>query len=369
MSQSVVGMVSQKAYGISFGSEKGDLLRAFAYSLLLHGLLFGLLELGHFFGWWRLSPLSVLSNSRDSKAVPLLTATAKLPPKEREIPLTFVEVDPETAVKEQPRNPEYYSALSSRAANPDPENAASAPKIDGEQTRIVKTFDTILPQPAILSQPDPVRPEPPNPAPPQPAPRPESAAPPKPESLAAVEPSLQPKPAKDDDRSGFKPEVSPSANSPSEENPNQIGSPPPSPKPKYRTLAQARIAKGIQVSPKMKQEGGVEHRGKVALDVKGTVFGAYDAALVYAVQQRWYHLLQERNFSGERTGKVVLEFRLHANGRVTHARIAENDVGDFLALLCQKGVEDNSPYEEWPSDMRRMNRSDHREMRFTFYYN
>jgi hypothetical protein len=119
----------------------------------------------------------------------------------------------------------------------------------------------------------------------------------------------------------------------------------------------------------MAQEGGVRRRGHVALlDVKATPFGAYDLAFIRAVEQCWYSHLDRTSFV-QRAGKVVLEFKLNADGRVTELKILENEVGEILGLLCHRAIMDPSPFAEWPSDMRRMIGGNTREVTFTFYYN
>ena len=92
-------------------------------------------------------------------------------------------------------------------------------------------------------------------------------------------------------------------------------------------------------------------------------------ALIVAIQNRWFDLLDMRGFGHEKSGKVVLEFRLHYDGRISNMYVAENTVDEMLSLLCQKAVMDPSPYGQWPSDMRRMIGANYRDVRFTFYYN
>ena len=116
------------------------------------------------------------------------------------------------------------------------------------------------------------------------------------------------------------------------------------------------------------QDGGASRRGRVAFPVKATVFGSYDAALIAAVQQRWYDLLDSSQFT-QRSGKVVVEFRLMYDGRVTDLQVTDNDVGDLLALLCRRAIQDPAPFGEWPGDMRRMIGQNYREVTFTFFYN
>ena len=55
----------------------------------------------------------------------------------------------------------------------------------------------------------------------------------------------------------------------------------------------------------MKQDGGVKRqRLSPSLDTRATPFGEYDAALIAAVQSRWYDLLDHEEVSRQRTGKV-----------------------------------------------------------------
>jgi hypothetical protein len=121
---------------------------------------------------------------------------------------------------------------------------------------------------------------------------------------------------------------------------------------------------------KMKQAGGVRRFAlDSSFDVRATPFGAYDAAIIAAIQKRWYDLLDSRDFSANFSGKVVLEFRLNSDGRVTDMKVNENDVSEILGLLCQRAVQDPAPFAPWPADLRRMVGKEYREVRFTFYYN
>src|SRR5207249_3125999 len=80
----------------------------------------------------------------------------------------------------------------------------------------------------------------------------------------------------------------------------QIGTPrqddtPATPLPRPRTIQEALARLGIvdtRPGDKMKQDGGVKRRSlRSSLDVLGTSFGAYDAKIIYAVQNRWDELL------------------------------------------------------------------------------
>ena len=117
----------------------------------------------------------------------------------------------------------------------------------------------------------------------------------------------------------------------------------------------------------MKQQGGAKRLAlEPAFDVKVTSFGDYDREFISAVQQRWYELLEGRNTV---PGKIVLEFRLNYDGRITDLKLVENTTQDFmLELICKGAIADPAPYRQWPTEMRREMKTDSREVRFSFYY-
>ncbi|MFM7102498.1 MAG: hypothetical protein ACKO3N_15165, partial [Verrucomicrobiota bacterium] len=144
---------------------------------------------------------------------------------------------------------------------------------------------------------------------------------------------------------------------------------PSAPARKYRRVAEAREAKGLLVGEKMRQEGGVPRfQLESSLDVKASPFANYDAQLIYAVQQRWYALLDEQKFALERTGKVVVRFNLHADGTISDLTQVQSDVGDLWAFVCESAVMTPAPYARWPASMRRLIGRDVREVTFTFHY-
>jgi hypothetical protein len=121
---------------------------------------------------------------------------------------------------------------------------------------------------------------------------------------------------------------------------------------------------------KMKQEGGVPRVSMNASpNIRGTAFGAYDAAFIAAVQSRWFGLLEQRAVVGNQTGKVVLDFRLHQDGRITDMHVREAEVNETLSYICERAVQEPAPYQKFPSDLRRLLPNDYREVRFTFFYN
>ena len=175
----------------------------------------------------------------------------------QEPPLEFVMVQqPATA---PPKNTKYYSNQNSRAANPDAKQEKEIPQINGKQTDYAKTESATKPDFSKLQPSAP----PSKPAEPQPKSEPGDL------TLAARE----------------------------------------NPKPRPRTINQALAEQNRLPGVQMRQNGGVHRLALVpSLDAKATPFGAYDAAFIEAVQQRWYDLLDSQQFSLDRTGKVTLRF-------------------------------------------------------------
>lgn len=310
---------------------------AFGLSLLLH-LLLGI-------GWYfdqKYHWLDQLPLPQWVRATKMLTELVRKeqPAAERRAdsapPLMFVEVNPAQAVAEPPAEAQYYSDKSSRAANPEADRDVGVPKITGEQTQVAKTED--VPREKFV----PLQPSLPAPA------------------AAEEQPERKARPAQPPgDLSLAKPEVT--------VHPDQGQAA----RSRPRTIREALARQESSRIPgqKMKQEGGVSRRLEfAALDAKATPFGAYDAALVEAISQRWYTLLDQRDYASDSRGRVVLQFRLHYDGRITDMNVAENTAGEVLGLICQKAVLDPAPFAQWPGDMRRM-MGDTRSIQFTFYYN
>lgn len=340
-------MSSPRARHSALRLDRPDVSRlalALALSLTLHLGSYGLYEGGKALHLWDKLHLPAWVGKLARALTPTRAIeAAKQPDKPREAPLMFVEVNPALPPVEAPKEAKYYAAQNSRAANPDPDKDTGVPKITGDQDRVMRTEDSERPKPQPL----------------QPAlPPPEPAT----ETVAEVKPKATVQPG---DLTMARPDDS-----------TRPGETKPQP-PRPRTLVEARAQLG-QPQPlrtagqRARQDGGVRQRNITStLDAIGSPFGVYDAAVVAAIQNRWFSLLEDRSYASDRTGKVVLEFRLNYDGRITEMHVVneETTVDDLLTLLCQKAVQDPSPYARWPSDMRRMAGADYREVRFTFYYN
>jgi hypothetical protein len=337
-------------------SESSRLAWAFAISLALHLLVWCSYQGGKKLGVWERMHLPAWAKAITRVLEKVPKREELKPLTDHEPPLVFVDVSPHQATPEAPRKTAYYSDKNSQAANPDADKDTGVPKIDGTQIQVVRTENVqrskAFPlQPAPLIQPV----EPVQESRPKPTLAPE-VQPVEPAEESRPKPTLAP-----GDLTVGKPDEIPRKDEGQgkEARPRTI----------VEALARQQQRTGL-AGEKMKQEGGVKRRALTSsLDVKATPFGAYDAAIIAAVQNRWYYLLDSRDFARDRTGKVVLEFRLNYDGRITDMKVAENTVDELLCLLCQKAILDPAPFARWPSDMRRLVGADYREVRFAFFYN
>ncbi len=243
-------------------------------------------------------------------------------------PLMFVEVLPDQATVEPPKSAKYYSAANSQASNPTPVEEKEAPKIEGPQDKVMRTVENLQPraeplQPGPQAQPKELEPEPVK-----------ESAPEKAGDLAFVRPA-------------------PANQQADRKRPTRLN--------------QVKTQSTLLAGRPMRQDGGARRRGHVSIDAKATPFGAYDAAIIGAIQQHWFDILDEGT-SSTRSGKVGVEFRLHYDGRITDLRVVDQDVGELLTLFCRRAISDPAPFAPWPSEMRQMVGRDYRDVRFTFYY-
>jgi hypothetical protein len=311
--------------------ESSRLAQAFVLSLALHLLAWGTYEAGKKYHLWERIHLPAWA-----KAITALPKAAKKeqPPTEREAPLVFINVNPQQATTEAPKNAKYYSSHNSRAANPDTTHDTDVPKITGTQTQVPKTedvprekFEKLQPSPPAAED----------------------------QLEAKPKPTLSP-----GDLTMAKPDLNPR---PDEGNAEQ-------PRPRTIKEALARQQKDRVPGRKMRQEGGTrQFRLDPGFDVKATGFGQYDADFIAAVSQRWYDLLDNIKYDGYKAGKVELQFRLNSDGRITDMKVTESNVGEMLSLLCEKAVLDPAPFEKWPREMQLMIGAKTRPIKFTFYYN
>lgn len=337
--------------------KRPPLVDAFAFSFLVHILVIMAVEIGREAGLWKATLLPKAVREAALKVPSPEPPPVSVPEMQQqsEPPLMFIEVDPAASQEKAPDQAKYYSTANTSASNPDLADTKT-PRVRGKQDKVPRTIDITEPAPQI-SKPEP-----------------------KPKSQAEVmQPRFEPQP----DQPDAKEEVEPlpaqrkigdedmrvaEKLKDREQKPREAARPPEQSR-RPRTLAEARAQKGLIPGPRMTQEGGVRRLSIGSnLDVKASPFGSYDAAFIAAVQSRWYQLLDEREFTRDQTGKVILEFRLNSDGRITAMKVEEAEVTEMLAWFCQRAVLDPAPYMPFPNDLRRLLNKDYREVRFTFYY-
>ena len=321
--------------------ELSRLAWAFVLSLCAHLIIFGVYKTGKYYNFWQrinwptwIQPKKVIPKQPDNPQNAV----------QEEIPLVFVEVTPAQATPEPPKNAKFYSNQNSQAANKEPDQETTIPKIDGQRPELVKTED--VPREKFT----PLQPTPP---PPPPSPPPiEKKNEPQEEVKAA--PTTKP-----GDLTLAKAEPDPPKKPEGEAKRER---------PRTVQEAKARLQQLNQLpGRKMKQDGGVRRLAIDSLDAKATPFGDYDWALVQAIQGAWFRLLEEQGYAADYRGKVMLRFRLHFDGRITDLTIVENTAGWLPGAICENAVEKPTPFTRFPPDMRRVV-GDIRSIQFTFFY-
>ncbi|HUD47468.1 MAG TPA: hypothetical protein VMR33_11590 [Candidatus Baltobacteraceae bacterium] len=314
-------------------------LRALIISLLIHFLAFFTYKIGQSQGWWANMAMprwmQVVSRAL-IPAIPNKIVAATPTP----MPLMFVEVDPANAVREPPKAPKFYGANSTVAANPNITKLSTVPDIRGRQDKVLKTTE----DGKLKAQP--LQPTPP--------PRPQTTA-----TAAAQKQTYTP-----GDLASARPAETARDGKPEAE--TAIAT---QPQPVYqrpRTIAEA-LARNGTLGEKALQAGGVNNvQMSSSLDVKSSAIGAYDQQFVEAVKARWDQLWENRTANA--SGKVVLEFRLHPDGRITGMTNVQNEVSDFMENMCERAILDPEPFQPWPREMRLDIPADYRDIQFTFFY-
>jgi outer membrane biosynthesis protein TonB len=154
--------------------------------------------------------------------------------------------------------------------------------------------------------------------------------------------------------------------SPEEARPNSAQPPPTVAGQQSRTWTEAAVEDSTLGEPARKNGAVNLLSANPALVVKGSPTATYDAAFVSAVKARWYQLLENRTRNAP--GNVVVEFRIHSDGRVTNVKVIQSEVTEFLSAICQQAILDPAPYARWPTGMRRDVGADFRDVQFTFYF-
>jgi hypothetical protein len=103
-------------------------------------------------------------------------------------------------------------------------------------------------------------------------------------------------------------------------------------------------------------------------DIKQNASGPYFHVLRRVVEERWVGLLEQRDYGHQKAGAVVLEFKLHRNGRVTDMKVVDSTMNEVLCLICQKSVLDSCPFAHWSSEMHRSIGAEYCALTLAFKY-
>ena len=282
------------------GRLEGErILLALAISILIHALLWGGYELNRDYHWTARLPLM------SAKRLPVQKI------QRLEEPLEFVMVN--TPSTETPANAKYISNKNSVASDDSQNKVADVPQLNGKQADVPGAQDARLQNSKSTTGAD------------------QHEA-----NNSSGSPSSKPASESAGDLTLGKPQ---------DQQEQQ-------PRPRTLKEAYAQMAKRLPTMT-MRESGGVGHHARsAAFDVKVTGFGDYDERFAETVDNNWYNELDSHQFAEDRTGKVVLLFRLNYDGTISQLKVAESTVGDLLAYLCEKAVLDGAPYEQWTENMR-----------------
>jgi len=292
-------------------------------------------------------------------------------PEPPDVPLEFVWVDPSTATKtEPPKDTKRFSFANTKASDDSPEIDKGEARIDGIQDKVLQTYnapkDKPMPLKPLLNKPE-AKPE-------QPKEQPKDFA----KAPATPKPEPKPKPepnptalAKKSEQGNTKPRLTASPPQPKPSEPKPKPAPKPEPRPsRPRTLEEARQQMAKRNPGQiMKQDGGAKRkRAKVSIDARGSELGVYSSKLIEAITQCWHDKLDSYPGIIPPGGKVVVQFRVHLDGRVTDTRTASSSVGALQSYFCLQSITEPAPFDEWPESMHRMLGKDYHDVQFTFHY-
>mgnify|MGYP003753786341 CR=1 FL=1 len=102
--------------------------------------------------------------------------------------------------------------------------------------------------------------------------------------------------------------------------------------------------------PLMRSEGSASRRGSLAIDATFSEFGEYQQQFYAALQAGWY---QEIEFFQpiDTSTRVVVSFRITADGVIHDAEILHTTASEIATLICQTAITKRSPFRPWTQEM------------------
>lgn len=238
-------------------------------------------------------------------------------------------VDPSRASSVAPKEKTFEANENSiAAAERAAENQSFLPGQDGKDRPFMnlnthqQTFaqDGSAPKPTSTPAPS---------APPKPSPTPEESVAP----TATPEPSVDqlalltktPTPIPSPPSTEEKTDVPTPTETPT---PTPEESKPPAPASTYRDLQQQTIIRG-----------GINNRGRSAVNAVGTPLGRYRKQLEDAIGARWYFLINERVDLAS-IGTTSVRFRIAADGSISNMRVLENTTSEAAASIALRSIQE-----------------------------
>ena len=94
----------------------------------------------------------------------------------------------------------------------------------------------------------------------------------------------------------------------------------------------------------------------------------YDSTFVSVVETNWWNLVESTRTYNLGIGDVVLNFRLHSNGKITNMKVAKKTTGLLEAFLCEEAVLKGAPYPRWTEAMLKARGTNWTDAELTFKY-
>lgn len=96
----------------------------------------------------------------------------------------------------------------------------------------------------------------------------------------------------------------------------------------------------------------------------------YDRQVINTILKHWQDLRSHYPAAapGRSSGKVVVSFRLHADGRIGVVKTVSSGVDSVLTYMCEQAVKESAPYPRWPQEMLDKLGAESQMIRYTFDY-
>lgn len=124
-----------------------------------------------------------------------------------------------------------------------------------------------------------------------------------------------------------------------------------------------------QVRPGILQDRptGVNNAGTIAVDAHFSQFGDYLQELIDIVQIQWERVLYSSSVYPKSSSRVVITFRINAQGQIAEIVKVEGDAGEYGTRAALSAIQEPAPYRAWTKEMVAV-LGDDQVITFAFYY-